>query len=111
MSDEGGVLSLVRSLVAAGFVEVTRHAFRELADDEILIRDVLAGLKKAIVVEAYPDAKRGPSVLVLQRDAHDNPLHLVWGVPRETLTPAVLITAYRPDPARWSRDYTERRSP
>ena len=90
-------------------MEVTQHGLRELSADKILLDDVVGGVHEAIVVEEYADAKRGPSVLVLQRDRNDNPVHLVWGVPKDTLTPAVLITAYRPDPKRWSADFTTRK--
>lgn len=104
------VLLRIRALAAQGAVEVTQHGFRELSADDILVDDILAGLAAAVVVEDYPDAKRGPSVLVLQRDRDNNPVHLVWGIPRDTRSPAVLITAYRPDPLRWSSDFMRRRT-
>lgn len=103
------VLRRVSALAAIGAVEVTQHGFRELSAADILVDDILAGLESAIVVEDYPDAKRGPSVLVLRRDRDNNPIHLVWGIPRGADAPAVLITAYRPDPLRWSSDFTRRR--
>jgi len=59
-------LATVRALVARGEVRVSRHGFFELAADDILLDDVLAALADAIVVEDYPMAGRGPSVLVLQ---------------------------------------------
>jgi len=48
-------------------------------------------------------------VLVLQFDCDDRPVHAVWGIPKELPSPAVLVTAYRPDPKRWNDDFTERR--
>jgi hypothetical protein len=104
-----GVISLIKSLIVAGDMEVTQHGIRELAADRILIDDVVDGVARAVVIEDYPDAQRGPSVLVLQRDRNDSPIHLVWGVPKDGFRPAVLITAYRPDPRRWSTDFTTRR--
>lgn len=86
------------------------HAFRELAADGILTRDVLAGLSGAKVLEDYPGYPKGPCVLVLQRDPEGKPIHAVWGIPRGLTTPAVLITAYRPDAARWTADF-EKRNP
>ena len=46
---------------------------------------------------------------MLQRDRRGNPIHVVWGIPRGQTSPAVLVTAYRPDPARWSDDFLRRK--
>ena len=46
---------------------------------------------------------------VLQRDGIDKPIHVVWGIPRYATSPAVLVTAYRPDPERWSDDFSRRK--
>ena len=105
MSD---TLAGLRKLVRRGEIRVSRHGFRELAADEILLHEVAAGIETAIAIEDYPDAIRGPSVLVLQHDENGRPLHVVWGVQQGTTGPAVLITAYRPDPLLWSADFTRR---
>jgi hypothetical protein len=102
------VLDRVRALVRRGQVEVSLHGLKELTADEILLDDVIASIDAAVVVESYPAARRGPSVLVLQRDRDDNPLHILWGISKDTDSPAVLITAYRPDPSRWATDFMRR---
>jgi hypothetical protein len=94
--------------VQNGEVEVSRHGLQELAADDILLEDAIAGVGNAEAVEDYPGFHKGPSVLVLQRDNADKPIHILWGLEHGTTTPAVLVTAYRPDPLRWSDDFTRR---
>jgi hypothetical protein len=79
-----------------------------LDEQDIYPPDVLAGIGSAIVVEDYPHHGRGPCVLVLQREGDGTPIHCLWGISKSTDGPAVLITAYRPDPSQWSRDLTQR---
>jgi len=99
----------VLDLIERGKVRVSAHGYNELSEDRIAVIDVMAGVEEAIVVEEYPDYVKGPSVLVLQRDQLGDPVHVVWGIPRGKETPAVLVTAYRPDPGRWSSGFTERK--
>ena len=102
-------LEVVRQLVAAGDVRVSEHGYDELSDDDILVRDLLSEIDNATVVEDYPAFPKGPAVLVLQFDSSNRPVHVVWGIPKGFTSPAVLVTAYRPDPARWNDNFTERR--
>jgi Domain of unknown function (DUF4258) len=103
-----GTLQRVKALVSKGEVEVSSHGLRELAADDIVLEDVVAGVHAAALIEDYPAFHKGPSVLVLQRDGTNRPIHVVWGIARNAATPAVLVTAYRPDSERWSADFTRR---
>jgi hypothetical protein len=62
-------------------------------DDRILVRDVLADVKDAAVVEEYPDFSKGPCVLALQKDGQGKTIHVAWGNPRKDSSLAVLVTA------------------
>jgi hypothetical protein len=103
-------LDRVRTLVASGDVRVSLHGYDELAADGILVRDVMAGLDAAVVVEDYPDFAKGPCVLVLEYDGTNQPIHVVWGIPAGQDSPAVVVTAYRPDAARWDETWRTRRT-
>ena len=61
-------LARIRPLVFRRDIRVSAHGARELAADEILLDEVAEGIEDAVVVEDYPSAFKGPSVLVLQRD-------------------------------------------
>lgn len=102
-------LKKVQSLVVRGEVRVSLHGYEELAADGIQVRDVIDGLNAAVVVEDYPDYPKGPCVLVLERDSGGCPIHVVWGIPAGRSSPAVVITAYRPDPVKWDESGRKRR--
>jgi hypothetical protein len=104
------ILRRIQTLVLAGDFHVSEHGFEELRKDGILVSDAVAGIATAIVVEDYPARFRGPSVLTLQQDASGRPIHIVWGLPAHDRRPAVLVTAYRPDPNLWDSDFRQRKN-
>jgi hypothetical protein len=81
-------------------LSISEHSYDELSADGLTAREVLAGLASAVALEDYPEFRKGPCVLALQKDASLQPTHVVWGIPKGHSSSAVLITAYRPDPAR-----------
>lgn len=106
MSD---TLRRVVELIRDGHVLISAHGYDEMAEDGILAGEAIEGAAAATVVEDYPEYSKGPCTLVLQRDRSGRPVHVVWGIPRGQASPAVLVTAYRPDPTRWTEDFLGRR--
>jgi len=96
-------------LIQDGEIVVSSHGYDELAEDSLTVREIISGASNAVVVEDYPVYPKGPCVLVLQQDENGKPIHVVWGIPKGRHSPAVLITAYRPDPILWSADFLRRK--
>lgn len=99
----------ILELIEKGEIRISNHGYDELAEEDILVKDVMASVEDGKVVKNYHDYPKGPCVLVLQKDREGNPIHVVWGIPKNALFPAVLVTAYKPDPLIWSDDFMERR--
>jgi len=98
----------ILELAEQGNARISDHGYDELAEDEIFVRDIMASLSDAVLLEDYPDFPKGPCVLLLQNDNSGRPLHAVWGIPKGGDSPAVLVTAYRPDPDKWTDDFRSR---
>jgi hypothetical protein len=101
---DGDTLQRVRDLARAGAVRISEHGYDELSADGISARDIVEALQDALLVEEYPSFTKGPCVLVRERDSRGYAVHAVWGIARDELSPAVLVTAHGPDPERWTDD-------
>ena len=101
-------LELVLQLVRRGEVRFSEHGYDEMAADGILATTILSGIEGATLIEDYPSYPKGPCVLVRQWDELSDYIHVVWGIPSGRSSPAVVVTAYRPDASRWSSDFLRR---
>jgi len=88
----------IKELIKEKKVLISEHGYDEMSIDNILVKDIIDGVSKGKVIEDYPDYLKGPCVLVLQNDSTGEALHVVWGIPKGSSSPAVLVTAYKPDP-------------
>ena len=98
----------ILELVQHGDIRVSEHGYDELAADGITVREIVSEASNAVVLEDYPSYPKGPCVLTTQKDRNGHPVHVVWGIARDSTSPAVLVTAYRPDPERWREDSRRR---
>jgi len=102
------MLEAIRNLFYNEELRISEHGYDELVADNISVREIVEGVVDAVLVEEYPEYPKGSCVLVLQRDRSGQPVHAVWGIPSGHTTPAVLITAYRPDPGLWDPEFIRR---
>ena len=98
----------ILDLVKKGEILISDHGYDEMIEDRIIVKDIINSMVGSELIEDYPDHKKGPCILLLQYDKQKKPIHVVWGIPKGRSTPAVIVTAYRPDPDRWSNDYRRR---
>lgn len=102
-------LTRIIELIGRGEIRISEHGYDELAADGIFVRDLINGVSEAMLVEEYPNYAKGPCILVLQKDLNNKPVHAVWGIPKGADGPAVLVTAYRPDPKKWTAGFMRRK--
>lgn len=80
---------------------------RALAD--VLNRSAILDIvQNGVFIADYPADKPYPSCLLLGLDGSD-PVHIVVGREADAKR-CIVITVYRPDPAKWSDDFKERRT-
>ncbi|MCP4113183.1 MAG: DUF4258 domain-containing protein [Desulfobacteraceae bacterium] len=102
-------LEKIQRLADVGDILISEHGYDELSNDNLTAREIVYGVKNAVLIEDYPDYPKGAAVLVLQKDSSGYPVHAVWGIPKGHDRPAVLVTAYYPDPQRWNDTFKERK--
>jgi hypothetical protein len=98
---------IIKDLVEAGKFRFSIHGDDEMREDGIFLTALIDSLSAAVVVEDYPDAWKGPTVLLLQ-EFEGLKFHAIWGVSKTTPDIATLITAYVPDPKKWTADLMRR---
>jgi hypothetical protein len=103
------MLDRIIKLIQLGQVMISDHGYDELAADGLMVSDIVSTVNDSRMIEEYLDYAKGPCILVLQKDRNGKPVHAVWGIPKGKTSPAVLVTAYRPDPNRWENDFIRRK--
>ena len=85
------------------------HAIQRMFERQSGEAEVVHVVKAGVEIESYPNDTPYPSRLLLGF-SHGEALHVVaaYNAPADE---TIIITAYRPDPARWSPDFRTRRNP
>ncbi len=82
------------------------HAIKQMSrpDRMLSTEEIKRAVLRGKIIEHYPLDARGESCLILY--AEERAVHLVCSPKHAYLA---IITAYLPDPAQWSPDFTRRR--
>ena len=81
------------------------HAVERMFQRDISENDVENAVVHGEIIEEYPDDEPYPSYLTLHFD-QEGALHVVYAKEDQK---RIIITAYRPDPNKWSSDFRQRR--
>lgn len=87
-------------------IQITLHAAKRLEQRGIQVDDVLSCIMNGEIIEDYPDDYPFPSCLILGLSIKHQYLHAVIGSNMETLW---IVTAYYPDPEKWTSDFKVRK--
>jgi hypothetical protein len=79
----------IQQLVKNQDIRISDHGYDELANDGLTARQVVSGVKDAVLLEDHPDYNKGASILVLQKTANGEIIHVVWDIPKGHKKPAV----------------------
>ena len=85
---------------------LTIHAEKEREEDNLTLKEVEECFEngKMELIEDYPDDARGHSFLMFGFTDQNQPVHFVCAIHDGEL---VMITLYKPDPAKW-KNWKER---
>jgi hypothetical protein len=50
------------ALVRSGEVRISEHGYDEMVEDDLGVKEAIAGISTGVVVEDYPDYGKGPCV-------------------------------------------------
>ncbi|MCD6146180.1 MAG: DUF4258 domain-containing protein [Methanosarcinales archaeon] len=90
----------ILNAIQSGQIRITDHADEEAQSDRLSYDEIFSSVLSGAIIEDYLYDKPYPSCLVAGNTFKGKPVHSVWAYNKETKW-AVLVTVYRPDPARW----------
>ena len=62
-------LEKIQGLADVGDILISEHGYDELSNDNLTAREIVGGVKSAVLIEDYPNYPKGAAVLVLQKDS------------------------------------------
>ncbi len=101
------IADLINGKIADFVIEYRIHASKKMFRRDIHEDDVETVLKNGEIIEQYDEDFPLPSLLINGRTSERKPLHVVTAI-NHTEKIIVIITAYEPDKARWTSDFSGR---
>ena len=84
------------------------HALQRMFERNISVKSVTEAIRSGTMIEDYTSEMSEPSQLILGFQGK-RPIHVVISENLKA-NEETIITAYLPDPGKWNKDFTRRRS-
>jgi hypothetical protein len=97
--DAQATLARIIEQVRSERVRITQHASEEMVEENIELEARYEAMSNAVVLEDYPEHRRGACCLLAGRTALGRAVHVVCST---GLPVAVVITVYEPKPPKWA---------
>jgi hypothetical protein len=97
----------IQQKIAADQFEFSKHAVDQSILRKIRVQEVREAIANGKIIEDYPEDKYGPSCLICGVTMIGRFLHIQCSYPSRSLIK--VITLYQPNPAIWTKRFTERR--
>ena len=98
---------LIPGNIADFVIEYRIHASQRMFRRDIHEDEVEHILKNGVIIEQYGEDFPFPSLLINGLTSKKRPLHVIAAI-NHTEKIFVIITAYEPDKAKWTSDFTGR---
>lgn len=95
-----------RALCHDAAIAMTNHAKTRFLERNICLDDIESSIASGNIIEQYPDDTPFPSCLIAGKAVNGNVLHIVASTDGEFL---YIITAYWPNPDKWTENFTKRK--
>lgn len=96
MTDD--ILADIREAARNKNLEMSLHAIQEAYEEAISPEEIRQALGNGLIVEDYPEHRRGACCLIYGDTNTHRPLHIVCTSQRK---PALIITVYEPRLPKW----------
>ena len=106
VTDLEAVLRRICAQASVESIRVTQHAQQEMAEEDIVLNEVLEAIATGCILENYPEHRRGACCLLSGLTDNGRPLHIVCTTARSVL---ILITVYEPILPKWITPTQRRR--